>query len=299
MALQTEVWIQTIQETLFQGQEFISKSEDHSAFVKDTIVHLPQSGASPNVEVNRSSFPATIAERTDTEKTYNLRNYSIDPIRLRDLDEIQTSYSKRTSIMNQHIELLNETIGNNTANDWGIDSGVRIVKTSGSLVSDALAPGATGTRKRIERVDIRGLAKILDKDNVSSNNRFLLMPTDLFYQLFADDNNVSRDFMLKASQEQGVITELYGFKIMKRPSVNVYDSSFDKKAVGAATAVTDDLGCVAWQSSFVSNAVGDIRVFANEGVAEHFGSIFSAEVEHAGAILRSDLKGVTALVQTA
>jgi len=298
MALQQEVWIQDIQENLFKGQEFISSSVDHSAFVDKAIVHLPQAGANPTVETNRSVFPATITERTDSEATYALRNYSTDPIRLRNLDEIQTSYSKRTSILGQHTELLNETIGDNVAFDWGITSGARIVKTSGSAVGDALAPGATGTRKQVERLDIRNLAKILDRDNVSMSGRMLLMQTDLFYQLFADDANVSRDFMNKSSQEAGVIAELYGFKIMHRPTVNVYDNTFTKKAIGAATAITDDLGCIAWQSSFVSNALGDIRVYANENVAEHYGSIFSAEVEHAGAILRSDSKGVAALVQT-
>lgn len=299
MALQKEIWINDIQENLFKGQEFMANSVDHSAFVSDAIVHLPQAGANPAVATNRSVFPATITERGDSEKTYALRNYSTDPIRLRNLDEIQTSYAKRSSILGQHTELLNETIGDNVCFDWGIASGVRVLRTSGASVTDALAPSGTGTRKQIERLDIRNLAKVLDKDNVAMAGRMLLMQTDLFYQLFADDANVSRDFMDKSSQEAGVIAELYGFKIMHRPTVNVYTAGGTKKAIGAAGAATDNLGCIAWQSSYVSNALGDIRVYANENVAEHYGSIFSAEVEHAGAILRSDDKGVAALVQEA
>lgn len=299
MAIQTEVWATSIQDVLFQNQDFISKSVDHSAFVKDSIVHLPQSGAAPGVVTNRSSFPATITERTDTLKDYSLRDHSTDPIRLRDLDELQTSYDKRTSILGATIEVLNETIGNYVANDWGVDSASRVIKTSGASVTGTLAPGATGARNLIDKADFRSLAQIFDNDNVAMANRFILMPVGLYYDLFSDSTLVSRDFMEKASQEAGVINELYGFKIMIRPTVNVMDVSFAKKAIGAATAVTDNLSCVAWQSSYVSSALGAIEVYANEGVAEHYGSIFSAQVSHAGAVLRSDEKGVATLTQTA
>jgi hypothetical protein len=185
MALQKEIWINDIQENLFKGQEFMSSSVDHSAFVDNAIVHLPQAGANPAVETNRSVFPATISERTDSEKTYALRNYSTDPIRLRNLDEIQTSYAKRSSILGQHTELLNETIGDNVCFDWGIATGARVLRTSGTAIVDALAPSATGARKVVTRADIRNLAKVLDKDNVAMAGRMLLMQTDLYYQWLA------------------------------------------------------------------------------------------------------------------
>ena len=38
-------------------------------------------------------------------------------------------------------------------------------------------------------------------------------------------------------------------------------------------------------------------VNANENVAEHYGSVFSAEVEHGASLLRTDEKGVVAIVQ--
>ena len=297
MAIQTEVWATSIEDVLFQNQEFISNSVDHSAFVKDSIVHLPQAGAAPAVAVNRAVFPATITERTDTLKDYSLRSLSTDPIRLRDLDEIQTSYDKRTSILASHTEVLNETIGNYVANDWGVDTAARVVKTSGAAGSDALAPSATGTRNAADKADFRNLAKIFDNDNVATGNRYVLMPVGMYYQLFADTTLLSRDYMERSSQEMGVINELYGFKIMIRPTVNVFDATFAKKAIGAAAVATDNLACIAWSSNYVSSALGDIKVYANENVAEHYGSIFSAEVEHAGAVLRSDEKGVATLVQ--
>jgi len=298
MALQKEVWVKDIADNLFKTQEFIMRSVNHSAFVSDAIVHLPQAGAAPTVVKNRSTFPATITERTDTEKTYSLANFSTDPIRLRNLDEIQTSYAKRQSILGEHVEKLNESIGDETANAWGVDTAARVVKTTGSAVATALAPSATGTRNALDKADIRSAAQILDNDNgVPSGNRYGLMQTDMFYQLFSDTTVLSRDFMERSSQEAGVITQLFGVNFLIRPSVNVYSAAFALKAVGAAAAATDMIGCVIWQQSFVSNAKGDIRVYANENVAEHYGSVFSAEVEHGASLLRTDEKGVVAIVQ--
>ena len=298
MALQKEVWVKDIADNLFKTQEFIMRSVNHSTFVSDAIVHLPQAGAAPTVVKNRSTFPATITERTDTEKTYSLANFSTDPIRLRNLDEIQTSYAKRQSILGEHVEKLNESIGDETANAWGVDTAARVVKTTGSAVATALAPSATGTRNALDKADIRSAAQILDNDNgVPSGNRYGLMQTDMFYQLFSDTTVLSRDFMERSSQEAGVITQLFGVNFLIRPSVNVYSAAFALKAVGAAAAATDMIGCVIWQQSFVSNAKGDIRVYANENVAEHYGSVFSAEVEHGASLLRTDEKGVVAIVQ--
>ena len=65
MALQTEVWVRDIQEVLFEGNEFITKSIDDGVFVNNLVVHLPQSGANPGIEVNRTDLPAPIAQRDD------------------------------------------------------------------------------------------------------------------------------------------------------------------------------------------------------------------------------------------
>jgi hypothetical protein len=107
MALQQEIWVQDIKETLHQGSEFVKTGTDHSAFVAKKTVHMPQSGAMTAIEKNRSSLPGTIAQRTDTELTYNLNEYTTDPVLITDLDELQTSYMKRQSVLSQHINAIN------------------------------------------------------------------------------------------------------------------------------------------------------------------------------------------------
>ena len=94
---------------------------------------------------------------------------------------------------------------------------------------------------------------------------------------------------------------LYGFKIMKRSKVVIYDNAADpvKKAVGAAGAATVNLGCIAWQRSSVARALEGIKTFGDTDVPEWYGSVFSSMAIYGSAILRSDIAGVGAIVQEA
>lgn len=300
MALQQEVWIESIEEKLFAGAEFVRQSVDHSAFIENKIVHIPQAGTEPAIVKDRASYPATIAQRTDAEKTYNLNEYTTDPVHITDIDELQTSYAKRTSVLGQHIDILNDRIALETAVNWATNTAASQVVTTGADVTSALAPSATGTRKAITKEDIVKAAALFDRQNVPTTGRFLLLPSDMYYQLFSDAELLSGDYMNRSSQEMGVIAELYGFQIMKRSAVAIFDESatvYTKKAVGAAGAATDSLGALAWQTNSVANALGDIKVFADEDKPEYYGSIFSALVMHGSTVTRNDEKGIVSFVQ--
>jgi hypothetical protein len=300
MALQQEIWVNDIQEKLFAGAEFVRRSVDHSAFIENKIVHLPQAGNAPTIEKNRASYPATIAQRTDAETIYQLNEYTTDPIHITDVDELQTSYDKRTSVLGSHIDVLNDRIALETAFEWSTDTAASQIVTTGSASSLALAPGATGTRLEITKEDVRTVAALFDRQNVPMNNRVMVLPSDMYYQLFSDTTLISGDYMNRSSLENGVIAQLYGFDIMMRSAVAVFDEAtgtYTKKAVGAASAATDSLGALAFQTNSVSNALGDIKVFSDEDKPEYYGSIFSAMLMHGASKLRADEKGVASIVQ--
>ena len=77
MALNREIWIHDIVEGFVPDDSFLAKSVDHSEYVDNKTVHVPQAGAEPNTTKNRSVFPATIKTRTDGELTYDLDIYDV------------------------------------------------------------------------------------------------------------------------------------------------------------------------------------------------------------------------------
>lgn len=305
MALIKEIWIADVQEALNQNADFLPYSTDHSGYVAFGTVHLPQSGANPTVIVAPSTFPLTVSERTDTDRTYSLVQYALQPTLITNIDELQISYDKRQSVIGQQLSTLTQTIGNYVATSWAAIGATNLIATTGAA-GTTLAPGATGTRKQVALLDIANLAAKLDNDNIPRNGRKLLMPVGMFWELFtiSDIVRASYNGFQVNALATGVVAQLFGFDIMIRPTVAVYaNGGTSPKAVGAATATTDNLACIAWHPTVVSRALGSMTPLYDagsngNGKPEYLGSIFNMEVMLGSAILRTDMKGVASLVQT-
>ena len=308
MALIKEIWVQDVQEALNRNADFLPFSVDHSAYIAFGTVHVPQSGSNPTVVKNPATFPLSINERTDTDRTYSLNQFALEPVLITNLDELQISYDKRQSVLGQQISTLTQRIGDEVAISWSATGAANIVGTTGSAVATSLAPGATGTRKAVTLADIAALANKLDKDNVPRQNRKLLMSTDMFWELFQISDVIRASYNGFQNQPNvlanGIVAMLYGFEIMMRPVVSVYANTVTTpKAFGAATATTDNLACIAFHSTTVARALGSMTPLYDSGSngngkPEYLGSIFNMEVMLGSAILRADMKGVAALVQT-
>lgn len=306
MALQREIWISDIKENLFANNSFMNMiGLDHSAYVNYKTVHIPQAGSNPAVTKNRGVYPASISQRTDSELTYSLNEYTAEPILLTDIDALQISYNKRQSILKQHIDKLSDVVANNTLYNWAATSGDFQVRTTGSAVNTALAPSATGTRNAINLQDLRTAAKILDESNVNMNDkRYLVLPASMYYQLIGD-SNVSKYLEFGAATAgTGKVAQIMGFDLIVRSSVVVYDNtgtpvikSVNDEGIPSSPAATDNLGALAISSSYVTKALGDIKVFADEDKPEYYGSIFSSLVMHGATKMRTDGVGVVSIVQ--
>jgi hypothetical protein len=303
MALQTEIWVTEIQENLFPANDFMSRCKDHSAFINHLTVHLPQSGANPAIFKNNTSLPVNINQRTDTDFTYSLNNYKGEPLLITNLEELQNSYDKRSSVLGNVTRNMNYAIGNQTLYAWAPSGASRIVRTSGSAVGTALSPSATGTRNAITLTDIASLKAKLDNDNVPAEGRILLMPADMYNNQLLAISNIQAFYAYNLpTLQNGKVPTLFGFEVMVRPTVVVYDTSAVIKAIGdngvpSSPASTDNLACIAYHPDFVSKALGNINVYAQENLPQYYGSIMSIEVQHGASPLRSTSVGIAALIQ--
>jgi hypothetical protein len=303
MALQTEVWVQDIQETLFYENEFLNLAVDHSAFVINKTVHVPQSGGKPNVVKNRTEDVAEIKRRTDTELTYDLDNYTTDPFLIKDVEELQLSYAKRQSVLAQHVATLGDVIAVETLQKWAVNqSATHVIRTTGTAEADISLPNstATGTRNRLTFADIARGAAIMDVDKVPKLGRFAVIPTCMYYGLFSDKDLVLQQATIgKDMLEAGVVAKLFGFNIITRGATVTYTNSGanNLRAASAASAATDCAGAVMFSRFMVSQALGSINLFYNPGEARSYGDLMSAEVNHAANFLRAENIGQVTIAQ--
>lgn len=306
MALDREQWLADIQENLFKNNAIINRAVNHDGFVNYKTVHVPQAGANPTITKNLGSFPATISQRTDSELTYSMDTYYVEPIHIeRGQETAFLSYDKRMSVLNQNINTLEEVLTNQALYKWAPAGAGTYVKTTGSAVSTALAPSATSTRLAITLADILSAKAILDAANVPQEGRILIMPSSMYNgQLLAIADVYQAQSYGASALPSGVVNRIHGFDIMIRSTVVVYDNTgtpvlktVNDSGVPSSPAATDNLACLAYHPSFVAKAKGNADVFINENDPAYYGSIVSALQLFGASKMRTSQTGIVAIVQ--
>lgn len=305
MPIEREIWVQDIAENLYPDNEAYKNSVDDSADMDGKTVHISVAGSKPNTERDRASLPAPITKRVDTPDSYNIIEYTTDPVLIQDTEEVELSYNKRSSVLFDHMETLKTSMADDIYQIWSTNLQTNQVLTTGAN-RPALKAGQTGTRKRLGRGDIEQIAYIMDAMDVPDDgNRILLLDAGLYLDATLIDDYVTLDKIGRANLVDGQIGEIMNFRIFKRSNVVAYTSAREKKVVGLPYEATDRVGGLAWHPSFVRRAEGGvdnggIKVFANEDKAEYYGSIFSA-LARFGGIPRygATFKGIVNIIEDA
>lgn len=302
MAILTEVWARDIAEKLFPEDSFVMQAVSDDAWVNNKTVHRPQAGALPNVAINRSVFPAASVQRTDTDNTYDLDEFTSDPTLIRDIEEVEVSYAKRQSVLQNHISQLNVKIANQMAFKWSATGASNILRTTGSNTA-ANTPGATGLRKMLTLNDLLLAKNFFDDMDVPSEGRYILLPATMYNNLVNAEKSIllSTDFRSDATVKDGMVTKIFGFNIFTRGRENVlrYSNAGTPVAIAPATAgaATDNAAALCWHKNFVAKAKGSIKVYSDIDKPEYYGSVFSALARAGGQKIYSTQAGVLSIVE--
>jgi hypothetical protein len=296
MALQREIWVNSIIEGLFADNSFAGRSTDHSGFVNDITVHVPNAGAPPAVVKGRSTFPATVTSRTDVDLTYSIEEYTTDPIRISNAEEVELSYNKRESLLRGTRQALTDAVYGDLIYRW-IPSGGTILATSGANAPAHIAT-ATGTRKSFVKSDVLKLRTQFDLWNFSQEGRVILVDAVMYSQLL---NSLTETeaiaFLGSANAQSGVIGKLYGFDVIMRSQVAKATSAGVAKTWSDTDAATDCAAGLVWHPSAVSRALGSTDLFDDSNNPLFYGDIISALVRAGGSFIRADKKGIVLLYQ--
>lgn len=298
MALNKQIWLTTIMENLYPDDSFASKSVDDSAWVDNKTVHIPNAGAPSSVVKNRTTKPATVKTRQDFDLSYDIDEFTSDPIHIPDVDKVELSYDKRRSVLANDSSELGRQVHENLLQKWY--SGVKI-STTGENTNAHTSNAATGTRKKITKEDVHNLEILFNKNNIAKNGRYLLLDSVMYAHLL--DSLTEKEllaFQQCADVNNGIMGKLYGFNVMERSQVlrfkadgsGILDWSEDGVAGEQAAGL-------AWQEGCVSRATGDMKMFDDTDNPLYYGDIYSFLVRAGGSYRRYDKKGVCAIVEAA
>lgn len=288
-----------IAENIFDENPHVNKAQNWDEYVIEGIktVTIPQAGTPAGYERNRSSLPATIAKRTDSDISYDMTDYTSNPTLVEELDQVQMSYDKMASVTRNMILNIKEGVADDILYAWRTENTGNNILTTGASEAANL-PGATGNRKKITFADIVAAASRLDAHKVPVNGRVLMLPSVMYNTLLLDAD-VKENFNSKlADLNKGILGEIVGFTVMRRSVVLRYTAAGAAKLPSANTAATDSHAALAWHPAFVGRSLGNIKVYADNQVRpEYYGRVISSQLQAGGKKVYTDGKGVVAIVQ--
>ena len=264
MALQKEIWLNDIVEPLFAGNTFAGRAINHSAFVNGRTVHVPNAGNPPAVVKNRATFPATAAQRTDTDLTYQINEYTTDPVHITNAEEVELSYDKRQSVLGTLCLALADKVHTDLLDAW----------IAGAKAANDLTANTAG----FDKDDVLKLAQAFNADDIPQEGRVLLLGAAGYASLLKSLTDFEgQSFLASANAQTGSLGRIYGFEVYQRSVVSTGTPAYKG---------------LAWHKDSVSRALGGVELFTDDQNPLYYGDIFSALVRAGGAVVRSDKKGI-------
>ncbi|MGH2645757.1 MAG: hypothetical protein ACRDE2_17530, partial [Chitinophagaceae bacterium] len=157
-----------------------------------------------------------------------------------------------------------------------------------------------GNRKLMTLYDLQAAMTFLNKQNIPLENRFALFSANMYDQFIAALTATQyRDFSQAYNPQMGILGRLFGFNIMMRSSVLIYDNTYAAKPYGATAAATDNDTVLCWQQNSVERALGEVLFFERTDDPTYYGDIYSFLLRMGGRIRRNDNGGVVVIAQAA
>lgn len=298
MALQKEIWIKSIVDGLWPDGSFMSKAVNDDQYVSNKTVHIPNAGSASKVEMDRTVLPATSSKRTDAEITYDLHEFTTDPVLIQFTEELQLSYSKRESVIKEDRANLVNFIEEYMLQQWAPDSD-KIISTTGAGVQ-AHTDKATGSRASLTTDDVLVLMAKFNSEDIPQEGRYLLLDAFMYQQLIKSmSQNEMASFQACADLKNGVMGKFASFNVMLRSTVLRYATGGAIKKKSDAGAATDNAAGLAWYEGAVSRSKGEVKMFSSTDDPGYYGDIYSFLVNAGGAKRRTDKKGVWVIRQGA
>ncbi len=312
MAIQVEIWQNHIEQELFKDNGFLrfSWNADNNV-INSKAVHIPQSGGSGNVVKNRSTLPATIRKRTDTDVIYLLDEFTTDPVVIPNADTHELSYDKRNSVLGEDRDKLVEAVADETIYNWlrspvwnsygaTVLPAASILPTTGAAVP-ATAPAATGNRKAATLKDLQTVKTFLkNQKRWHEGKMFGMLTPSMEAELFPADSVITATYMqsvTEAERREGVIYKVQGFKLMTRSSVTRIQTDGTIIPIDAVGATTDDEASLFWYKDAVEFAFGGVEAFEDLKNPTMYGDVYSFLARTGSRARRTNYEGIALLRQ--
>ena len=300
--ISVEIWESRLAENIYRGHPWIARGVDRSANVLNgSVVHIPQAGAGPGAQRNRTKLPAQAVLRKDTDITYAIDEFTTDPSVINDAAKVELAYDKLASEIFNHTAVLRKNIAIWMAYRWAQEQSGYIINSTGANYADH-AHGLTGNRKKPLISDIGAGKEVLQSALKMQEFGGIALMTTKAYKALKEDTALDDDQKLRvngvAMTNAGEIQSIRGFEVVVDDDLVIptYDASNVLKSPDAQlTAATDNDSIQLIVTDYVHQAVGTIKFFERLNDPSLYGDSYSALVRAGGRKEYADGRGVCAI----
>ncbi|GAA4349860.1 hypothetical protein GCM10023185_06920 [Hymenobacter saemangeumensis] len=299
----TSIFTRELQKVLFADNDFYKATKllntaADAPGIAAASYQIPQELLLPEGVVDPAVFPLEVQELEGGNEIVTLNLLATKPTRLGDQEELEVAYDRRQSILSLHSSVLDQMAAASALNKMSQVAAGNLIRTTGAAEAAAL-PGLTGNRKALTKNDFIKAAELLDRTDMKGQ-RYALIPATMHSQLLKIDDFVSYEKTGNTTAlAKGQLGELMGFKFYKRSTAAMFTVGGVAKAVGAAAASGDNEAALFWIGDAIGRVEGAAKMYINEAQAQYLGALANGAVRFGMKLLRTDKKGVVALVQDA
>lgn len=217
-------------------------------------------------------------------------------------NQLLVSYDKRAAKLWKHQMSLDRQIAERIMYAWGTTKTNFIRQTTGVATRAATAPGATSTRKVSVEADYMWAFTLFNSLNIPMEGRRVVVPPVFLEDLIAikkaygqgsDENN--------ALLAKGAVMKIFGFDVFVRSHTQVWTEASPpvKKAIGAASATTDNVSAIFYHTRMVRYSKSPIQVWMDSAPRGEYagGMSMNCGVRSGATTPRLSEIGVAALVE--
>lgn len=257
--LNSEIWLQEIQEPFEPGDSWLSELWDLSAFVENDILNLAQAGADPAVLINNTTYPIDVVERADGNKVMELDRFDTVNTPIQHADQVELSYSKLESVTRGHKRQLKVGFMQKGAHAIAPAS-----NTAGTPVLLTTGTDNGTSHKRMLYADVLRAQTYCLNNDIPQDKLILLLTAQHREDLLLEDQT-KYDKMMSTNM-------LCGFKLYPQADKHLpfYIKSIGAKAAFGATFVgaTHARASVFFNAYDVARSVGTDEMYHSEAKSD-------------------------------
>ena len=118
MPIEKQIWIAMLMEGFYPDRTFLTRSVDMTPMVEYNKINLAEAGVAPDVLIDNTDYPVETMSRPDTPLDLPLHTFDTKNTVVRNVEEMETAYSKMESVVRQHRNTLQSKTAAYAAHNW-------------------------------------------------------------------------------------------------------------------------------------------------------------------------------------